>query len=158
MRMATLCYLKKDGKTLMIYRNKNPNDVHQGKWNGLGGKFKEGETPEECVMREIKEESGFVIKNPKLKGILTFPKFTPKHDWYVYVFIATEFEGEKKSAGEKFDCQEGDLSWISDKKISALPLWEGDLIFLPWLDQNRFFSGKFIYEEGELKGHEVVFY
>ena len=73
MKLATLCYIKQSGKTLMLYRNKKPNDIHEGKWNGLGGKFNPGETPEQCAIREIFEESGLQVKNPKLHGVLTFP-------------------------------------------------------------------------------------
>ena len=75
MLLATLCYVKRDGYTLMVYRNKKADDIHQGKWNGLGGKFEAGESPEECVRREILEESGLSIHNPKLCGLLMFPKF-----------------------------------------------------------------------------------
>ena len=74
MLLATLCYVKRDGNTLMVYRNKKPNDIHEGKWNGLGGKFEAGETPEECVIREIHEESGLSIQNPNLCGLLMFPQ------------------------------------------------------------------------------------
>jgi len=157
MKLATLCYVKQNGKTLMLYRNKNPQDVHLGKWNGLGGKFQQGESPEECVIREIEEEAGLQIQNPQLKGILTFPKFTPNHDWIVFVYIANRFKSQGSSDRLK-ECEEGELAWIADDQLTALPLWEGDRIFFPWLKQNRFFSGKFIYENGKLKSHEVVFY
>src|ERR1044071_3523911 len=93
MILATLCYIKRDGHTLMVHRNKKVNDIHQGKWNGLGGKFEAGETPEEGVIREIFEESGLSIQSPKLCGLLMFPNFKG-NDWYVFVFTATEFTGE----------------------------------------------------------------
>jgi 8-oxo-dGTP diphosphatase len=152
MILATLCYVRDRGNTLMIHRNKKANDVHQGKWNGLGGKLDPGETPEECIIREVWEESGLRISDPQLKGILTFPGFANDEDWYAFVFVAREFQGEL------IDSAEGELEWIPDEKVPALELWEGDYIFLPWLDQERFFSGKFTYKDGRLVDHDVVFY
>ena len=151
MILATLCYIKCDGKTLMVHRNKKLNDIHAGKWNGLGGKFETGESPEECIRREVKEEAGLTIQNPKLHGLVMFPNFKG-HDWYVFVFTATEFEGGL------IDSPEGKLEWIDDSSLFALPLWPSDLIFLPWLEQEKFFSAKFIYEGEEFKSHEVAFY
>ncbi|NMC14045.1 MAG: 8-oxo-dGTP diphosphatase [Chloroflexi bacterium] len=152
MKLATLCYIKHAGKTLMIHRIKKANDMHQGKWNGLGGKLEPGETPEECVIREVREESGLIIHNPTLKGILTFPLFANNEDWYAFVFTATQFNGEL------INSREGDLAWIDDDKLLSLPLWEGDLIFLPWLNNEGFFSGKFVYQDDRLVDHCVVFY
>ena len=152
MKLATLCYIRSDGKTLMLHRSKRKNDIHQGKWNGLGGKLHLGETPEECAIREVKEESGLTIKHPSLRGILTFPAFKDEEDWYVYVFIATEF------SGELIHSEEGELKWIDDDKIQNLPLWEGDPIFLKWLEEGRFFSGKFVYQSNRFVGHDVVFH
>lgn len=136
----------------MIHRVKKANDVHQGKWNGLGGKLDPGETPEECVVREVWEESGLKIRNPVLKGFLTFPGFANDEDWYAFVFVAREFEGEL------IESPEGPLEWVPDEQLSSLPLWEGDYIFLPWLEQDGFFSGKFTYKDGRLVDHSVVFY
>jgi len=150
MKLATLCYLKQDGKTLMLHRTKKKNDIHQDKWNGLGGKFLPGETPEECVTREILEESGYLIKNPQLKGILTFPNFNKNEDWYVFVFVATQFEGQEIISPE------GHLQWIDDGALHALPLWEGDKYFLEMLGKHIFFSGKFIYQEGSLLDHQII--
>jgi 8-oxo-dGTP diphosphatase len=151
MILATLCYIKRDGCTLMVYRNKKINDIHQGKWNGLGGKFEPGETPEECVVREVLEESGLSIQDPKLCGLLMFPKFKG-NDWYVFVFTASQF------SGELIDSPEGQLEWIPDEKILDLNLWESDHLFMPWIQDGKFFSAKFMYEEDKLKGHEVVFH
>jgi 8-oxo-dGTP diphosphatase len=136
----------------MLFRNKKPNDVHEGKWNGLGGKFEKGETPEECVIREVKEESGLMIKNPKLHGIITFPMFDGKKDWYVFMFTVKDFEGEL------IDSNEGKLEWIENEKLLDLNLWEGDKIFIPWLFQEKYFSAKFIYENKKLISHNVSFY
>jgi 8-oxo-dGTP diphosphatase len=152
MKLATLCYVKKDGKTLMLHRMKRSDDVHIGKWNGLGGKIHMGETPEECVIREVKEESGLEIRNPSLRGILTFPAFKNEEDWYVYAFTANEF------TGELVDSEEGTLEWVDDKQVYRLPLWEGDPIFLKWIEESRFFSGKFTYRDGKLIHHSVVFH
>jgi 8-oxo-dGTP diphosphatase len=152
MKLATLCYVRRADQTLMIHRIKKENDMHQGKWNGLGGKLEPGETPEECVIREIREEAGLVAHNPQLKGFLTFPGFANDEDWYAFVFVVRDFEGEL------VESPEGILQWIDDDELLQLNLWEGDLIFLPWLEREGFFSGKFIYEDGRLVSHEVVFH
>jgi len=152
MKLATLCYVRRGEQTLMIHRVKKANDMHQGKWNGLGGKLDQGETPEECAIREIFEESGLRVHKPQLKGFLTFPDFANGEDWYAFVFVVNDFEGQL------IDSAEGDLQWIDNTEVLKLNLWEGDRIFLPWLDQAGFFSGKFVYQEGKLVSHEVVFY
>ena len=152
MKLATLCYLRHEGKTLMVHRIKKKNDMHAGKWNGLGGKLEPGETPEECAVREILEESGLKVINPVLKGVLTFPAFSNDEDWYAFVFVAHEFEGQL------IDSPEGDLKWVDNSELLDLNLWDGDRIFLPWLDRPGFFSGKFIYENGRFIEHQVVFY
>ena len=151
MILATLCYLKRDGCTLMVHRNKKVNDIHEGKWNGLGGKLEAGETPEECAIREVLEESGLLIQNPKLCGLLLFPKFKG-NDWYVLVFTAKEL------SGELIDSPEGKLEWIPDENILDLNLWESDHIFMPWIEAGRFFSAKFIYEGDTMRDYEVVFH
>lgn len=152
MKLATLCYLRNNDHTLMIHRTKKENDIHEGKWNGLGGKLEPGETPEECARREILEESGLQARELILKGVLTFPEFARGEDWYAFVFVVPAFEGEL------IDSPEGDLKWVPDGELLDLNLWEGDRVFLPWLDQPKFFSGKFIYENGEFIRHEVKFY
>lgn len=140
MVVATLCYVKKEGKVLMLHRVKKENDVHDGKWVGLGGKVEEGESPEDCIIREVKEESGLTIKNPVMKGILTFPKFLKGKTWYVFVFVATEFEGEL------IESNEGNLEWIEEPKLLDLNMWEGDRVFIELLDKDCFFSVKAMYE------------
>jgi 8-oxo-dGTP diphosphatase len=154
MKLATLCYITDTQKksTLMLFRNKKENDVHEGKWNGLGGKFDSTETPEECVIREIKEESGLTITSPQMKGFITFPKFDGVFDWYVFLFTADKFEGELINSNE------GHLEWIPNEKLLSLNLWEGDQIFLPWLAGDKFFSAKFIYENKKLVSYSVNFY
>jgi 8-oxo-dGTP diphosphatase len=152
MKLATLCYVRSGGKTLMVHRIKKANDMHQGRWNGLGGKLEPGETPEECAVREIREESGLVARNLLLKGFLTFPGFSNDEDWYAFVFVVNEYEGEL------IDSPEGVLQWVDDEELTKLFLWEGDYLFLPWLDQKGFFSAKFVYRENKLVDHAEVFY
>jgi 8-oxo-dGTP diphosphatase len=149
-KLATLCYLKKNGKTLMLHRIKKQNDIHQGKWNGLGGKLDLGESPEEGVIREVREESGLTIKNPSLRGLLTFPAFKDEEDWYAYVYVANDF------SGELIDSPEGQLEWVNDLDLPNLELWEGDPVFMKCLEEEKFFSGKFVYQEGRLVDHHVV--
>jgi 8-oxo-dGTP diphosphatase len=149
---ATLCYVRRGGETLMLHRNKKKGDIHLGKWNGLGGKLEPGESPEDCVVREVREESGLDILEPRLRGILTFPAFKDGEDWLVFVYTAERFEGELG------DCPEGTLEWVPNAKLLSLLLWEGDQVFLPWLDGKRFFSAKFVYRDGRLAGHDASFY
>jgi 8-oxo-dGTP diphosphatase len=151
MILATLCYIKQSSRTLMIHRTKRPDDIHAGKWNGLGGKFEPGESPEECILREVREESGLEIANPRLHGLLMFPGFKG-NDWYVFVFTVTEFSGELK------ENEEGYLQWIPDSELISLPLWPSDAIFLPWLHEEKFFSAKFVYEGDKLISHTEMFY
>ena len=103
MILSTLCYIEKDNKILLLHRTKKQNDEHEGKWIGVGGKFEKGETPEECVVREVKEETGFTIENPTLRGIMTFPNFKNDTDCYVFLYTVNEFEGEL------IECNEGEL-------------------------------------------------
>ena len=152
MKISTLCYIKKNNQTLMLHRIKKKNDIHKNKWNGLGGKLIEGESPEECVKREVLEESGLIIESPNLHGIITFPKFDEIDDWIVFVYTAKNFEGNL------IECNEGKLNWVSDDQLLSLNLWEGDKIFIPWLSQEKFFSAKFIYKKKKLADYSVIFY
>lgn len=154
MKLATLCYIidKENNRTLMIHRVKKKDDYHEGKWNGLGGKFNKGESPEECAIREVYEESGLKIKNPKMHGFITFPEFDGKYDWYVFLFSVSEFEGEL------IDSPEGNLEWIPNDKLDSLNLWDGDKIFMKWLHDEKFFSAKFNYKDGKFIDYKVVFY
>jgi len=151
MKLATLCYLQHDGCTLMIHRVKRADDIHAGKWNGLGGKLEAGESPEECVCRELREESGLEIRTPRLHGLLTFAGFKGE-DWYVFVYTASEFSGALR------ENEEGYLRWVPDAELLSLPLWPSDAIFFPWLRQERFFSAKFVYAGDELRAHTVTFH
>lgn len=151
--LGVLCYLQRHGQTLMIHRNCRSGDSHSGKWNTLGGKMEPGETPEECASREVREESGLVLKNPRLRGFITFPQFAGEQDWFVFVFTCSEFSGELL-----YECPEGTIHWVNDADLPSLPLWEGDHIFMKWLDSERFWSAKFEYGPEGLKSHSVAFY
>jgi 8-oxo-dGTP diphosphatase len=152
-RLATLVYVREGGRTLMLHRNKRPSDTHFGKWNGLGGKFEPGESPEACMRREVREESGLEVEDALLKGFITFPAFEGGHDWYTFVYLVTKTRGTVAA-----DPPEGTLAWVPSTELLSLNLWEGDRIFLPWLDQGRFFSAVFRYQGGRLGSHDVVFY
>ena len=154
MKLATLCYVmdKKTNKTLMIHRVKKKNDYHEGKWNGLGGKFDRGESPEECAIREVYEESGLKIKNPRMHGFITFPNFDGTYDWYVFIFTADKY------SGKLIESPEGNLNWIPNDQLPSLNLWDGDKIFMEWLFQEKFFSAKFNYKNGKFINHIVNFY
>ena len=152
MKIGTLCYITDGKKTLMLHRVKKENDMHEGKWNGLGGKLEAGESPEECVIREVYEESGLTIKNPKLKGIITFPKFDEIDDWLVFVYTANSFKGNT------IDSDEGVLEWIDNSKLLDLNLWEGDKVYMKWIKKDKLFSAKFIYKKRKLVDYDVVFY
>ena len=136
----------------MLHRIKKENDMHAGKWNGLGGKFEPHETPEECAIREIYEESGLKADSLNLKGVITFPEFSKGEDWYVFVFVVNEFHGEL------IESNEGELHWIDDDKLLGLNLWDGDEIFIKWLDKKEFFSAMFHYKNGLLEKHSEYFY
>ena len=152
MILSTLCYIEKDGKYLMLHRTKKKNDINKDKWLGVGGKFEEGESPEECIIREVKEETGLSLKSYQLRGIVTYVS----NKWeteYMYVFTATEFEGNL------IECDEGDLKWIEKEKVNTLPTWEGDHIFVGKLQKdNGFFSVKFEYDGEKLMRYDLKEY
>lgn len=153
MKLAVLCYIECEGHILMMHRNKRPDDYHLGKWNGLGGKFLPGESPEACLLREVYEESGLRLSDYTLRGIITFPLFDGEEDWYTFVYSA-------KTVGmEVGESDEGTLSWIPKKSMFTLNLWEGDKIFLDWIfTLSNMFSAVFYYKKGVYLRHEVVFY
>lgn len=151
-KLATLAYVRRGDETLMLRRGGDPDHLHAGRWNGLGGKFEPGESPEECLRREVLEESGLTVLDATLKGFITFPRFDGEDDWYVWVYLVTSFSGTQVAS------REGDLFWIETRRLPELPLWEGDRHFLPWLDRPGIFSATFRYEGGAYRGHEVAFY
>lgn len=140
MKNTTLCYIERDGRYLMLHRVKKENDLNRDKWIGLGGKFEENESPEECMLREVREESSLTLTSWRCRGIVTFVS----DEWegeQMFLFTADGFDGE---AG---GCDEGDLEWIDKSALLQLNLWEGDRIFLRLLDENApFFLLKLRYE------------
>lgn len=143
--LTTLCYIEKDDKYLMLHRVKKENDLNKDKWIGVGGKFEEGETPEECLLREVKEETGLTLTSYKFRGIITFLS----DEWgceYMHLFTADEYEGELLEEKMR-ECDEGELVWVPKSEIENLHLWEGDKIFLRLLEEREeFFSLKLRYE------------
>ncbi len=150
MKVATLCYVQQNGKTLMV-NVKKEGGLHEGKWNGLGGKIDEGETPEECAVREVFEESGLKIKEPKLVGVISFPENVGKsgESWIVFVFSAEKFEGNLIE-----NSKEGELEWIENGKLLGLNINGGDKWFLPFVLENRLFSAKLVYRENNFVPEE----
>ncbi len=143
--LTTLCYIEKDGKFLMLHRTKKKNDPNRDLWLGPGGHFEPGESPDECVVREVYEETGLTLTDYRIRGIVSFSD----GDWYEYMFLYTA----SGFTGEIGDCSEGELVWVEkDRVINELPVWEGDRIFLRLLIENRaFFSLKLHYEKRKLQ-------
>lgn len=129
MHNSTLCYIVKDGKVLMLHRVKKKNDINHDKWIGIGGKFEPEEAPEECILRETKEETGLTLTSWRCRGVVTFLQEGGEGE-YMYLFTADDFTGELT------ECDEGDLQWVSMEFLDALPTWEGDRIFLNLLWQD----------------------
>ena len=129
MHNSTLCYLVKDGKVLMLHRVKKKNDINHDNWIGSGGKFEPEAAPEECILREAKEETGLTLTSWRCRGVVTFLQEGGEGE-YMYLFTADDF------TGELIECDEGDLQWVSMDFLDALPKWEGDRIFLNLLWQD----------------------
>lgn len=144
MKNSTLCYIEKDGKYLMLHRIKKENDVNRDKWIGIGGKFEDGESPEECMLREAKEETGLDINRYSFRAIVTFVSDIYETE-YMHLFTADGFTGNIS------DCDEGCLEWIEKEKLYDLTLWEGDRIFLKLIEKPcPFFSLKLEYRGDKL--------
>ncbi|MCI5620813.1 MAG: 8-oxo-dGTP diphosphatase [Lachnospiraceae bacterium] len=152
--LTTLCYIEKDNKYLMLHRIKKENDINKDKWNGVGGHFEKDETPEECLLREVKEETGLTLNRFKLRGVITFLS-NEFHTEYMFLYTANDF------SGEIVECDEGKLEWIEKAKVYDLPIWEGDKIFFRLMEESEeFFSLKLRYEgntlvEVVLNGREI---
>ena len=141
MKNTTLCYIEQDGNYLLMHRTKKKNDVNQDKWIGIGGKFEERESPEDCLLREVKEETGLTLTSYQFRGIVTFLCGESPAE-YMHLFTADGFTGELSA-----DCPEGELAWLPKEKLLELPIWEGDKIFLKLLAEDApFFSLKVVYQ------------
>ena len=144
MRLTTICYIEQDGNYLMLHRTKKENDQSHAKWLGVGGKFEKDESPDECILREVKEETGLTLTSYQLRGVMTFVSDIWETE-YMFIYTADEFEGELAK------CSEGDLQWIKKTEVMNLKLWEGDKIFLKKLiDGDGFFTVKMEYEGEKL--------
>lgn len=143
---STLCYLERDGQYLMLHRVKKQNDANHDKWIGVGGKFEEGESPEDCVTREVWEETGLTLTDYAYRGVVTFVSDRWEGE-YMHLFTATGFTGQVK------ECDEGQLEWIPKEKLMQLPMWAGDRLFLERIAQpGPFFSLKLRYRGETLEG------
>ena len=151
---TTLCYVTRGNEVLMLHRAKKKNDLNHDKWIGIGGKFEGEETPDECLLREAKEETGLTLTSWRCRGVVTFLSDTYEGE-FMYLFTADGFTGELT------DCPEGELRWVSREFVSQLPTWEGDKIFLNLLWQDApFFLLKLRYEgdrlaEAVLNGNRI---
>ena len=143
--LSTLCYLEKDDKYLMLHRVRKKNDINKDKWIGVGGHFEAEETPEECVIREVMEETGYILNSWTFRGIVTFVSGDGVVE-YMHLFTSDDFEGEMH------DCDEGELLWVEKSRIDSLNIWPGDRIFFKLIERNEpFFSLKLVYDgKGEL--------
>lgn len=144
MKNTTLIYIEKDGKTLLLHRTKKKNDLNHDLWVGIGGHCEEGESPEDCALREAKEETGLMLTEYKYRGVVTF--VSDKYEGeYMHLFTSSDF------VGDIIECDEGDLEWIENERVLSLPAWEGDRIFLELLRKDEpFFSLKLVYEGSNL--------
>ncbi len=144
LRLTTICYIEKDEKYLMLHRTKKENDQSHDKWLGVGGKFEENESPNECVVREVKEETGLTLLSYKLRGVMTFVSDIWETE-YMFIYTADRFEGELT------ECSEGELLWVEKSKVPDLNLWEGDILFLKKLmEDSEFFTIKVQYQGEKL--------
>ncbi len=151
MKNTTVCYIEKSGRYLMLHRTKKKNDTNSGKWIGIGGKIEKGETPAECIMREVKEETGLLLIKPLYRGIIHFVSDVFESET-MHLFTADEFEGSIT------ECDEGDLKWIDKRKLSEYPMWEGDALFLKQIEENSdFFELTLIYKGDKLSSHKLKF-
>ena len=138
-RQTTLCYLEDGDRYLLLHRVKKEHDENRDKWIGVGGKFEEGESPEECLLREVREETGLTLTRYRYRGIVTFVSDVCPCE-YMHLFTSDRWEGTETT------CDEGDLAWMKKSDFRALPMWAGDRIFLDLLDRNTpFFSLKLVY-------------
>ncbi len=146
MKITTLCYLEEDEKWLMLYRNKKKEDPNAGKWIGVGGKLEPGEAPDECMLREVEEETGLRVTGYEFLGVISFIS-DEWEDEYMMLYRADAWKGTMKK-----DCPEGELRWIEKKEVLSLPLWEGDRLFLTEMLNGK----KKIHMKLSYRGEELV--
>ena len=153
MKLTTLCYIEQNGSYLMLHRTKKEIDPNKDKWIAPGGKFLEGETPEECMLREVKEETGLTLKDYRLRGIVTFLSDQWEGE-YMFLYTADQFEGKLETES----CDEGELRWVKKEEILSLILWEGDKNFLKYLmEGGEYFSLKLRYQGEHLAEVQETF-
>lgn len=142
---TTVCYIEKEDSYLMMHRVKKEKDINKDKWIGVGGHFEDGESPEECLLREVWEETGLKLTSFRLRGIVTFSTDIYPTE-YMFLYTADGYEGEIT------ECDEGNLEWVKKKEIYNLPIWEGDKVFFRLLEEEApVFSLKLRYEGDKLK-------
>lgn len=139
-----MCYIRKENQTLLLHRIKKENDVNEGKWIGVGGKIEPGECVEECMKREIYEETGLTAHALRLHGFVCFPGLIHGEDEGMFVYTCDDF------SGTIHECSEGDLKWINNDEIGSLKMWEGDYHFFEWIKDSKFHSAKLVYQEDKL--------
>lgn len=153
MTITTLCYIENNNQYLMLHRTKKPNDINEGKWIGVGGHVEKDESPEECLVREVREETGLTLTAYKFRGLITFVNSKCKSE-LMCVFTADGY------TGELITCNEGELRWVDKTQVPNLPTWEGDRVFLDLLlsNEERFFSIKLQYEGDQLVEKKINLY
>jgi 8-oxo-dGTP diphosphatase len=153
MTITTLCYIENNNQYLMLHRTKKPNDINEGKWIGVGGHVERDESPEECLVREVREETGLTLTAYKFRGLVTFVNNKCESE-LMCVFTADGY------TGELITCNEGELRWVDKTQVPNLPTWEGDRVFLDLLlsNEERFFSIKLQYEGDQLVEKKINLY
>ena len=150
--LTTMCYIRKEDSILLLHRIKKENDINEGKWIGVGGKLKKGESPEECIQREIIEETGIEIRNLQMHGFVVFPSLYYGEDEGMFVYTADYFHGNIK------DCDEGILQWVKIEDFSKLKMWKGDYHFLEWIRDDDIHIAKVVYKDDELIDYQEKIY
>lgn len=153
MTITTLCYIENNNQYLMLHRTKKPNDINEGKWIGVGGHVEKDESPEECLVREVREETGLTLTAYKFRGLITFVNSKCESE-LMCVFTADGY------TGELITCNEGELRWVDKTQVPNLPTWEGGRVFLDLLlsNEERFFSIKLQYEGDQLVEKKINLY
>ena len=143
--LTTLCYLEQDGKWLMMHRIKKEHDVNRDKWIGVGGHAEAYESPEDCLLREVEEETGLRLTSYRFRGLVTFV-LLGEETQYMCLYTADRWEGKMAET-----CREGVLEWVEKERVPSLNLWVGDLFFFRLLQLDYpFFSLKLTYDKDEL--------